>query len=220
MPKVKRLEPLIGSMPMHPIKRPIPAAMMPLKIFPLDREATRVMAQKQREKYSHGPRWRANSAMTGESTVARATEPTVPIKEAVMPIPRALPACPFLVMGKPSKQVAIADDDPGIPISTAEMNVPETPPIQMASSRTKDVSVERPKVTGSKRAMPRVAESPGMAPNTMPRETMAIISSRLIGCRQTINALKYSVIYPVPPYPYSNSRPAGSFTWKPNTNMA
>ena len=158
--------------------------------------------------------------MTGESTVARATEPTVPIKEAVMPIPRALPACPFLVMGKPSKQVAIADDDPGIPMSTAEMNVPETPPIQMASSSTKDVSVERPKVTGSKRAMPRVAESPGMAPNTIPRETMAIISSRLIGCRQTINALIYSVIYPVPPYPYSNSRPAGSFTWKPNTNMA
>lgn len=115
---------------------------------------------------------------------------------AVIPIPSALLACPFLVMGKPSKQVAIAEDDPGIPMSTAEMNVPETPPIQMASSSTKDVSVERPKVTGSKRAMPRVAESPGMAPNTIPRETIATISSRLAGCRQTINALTYSDIYP------------------------
>ena len=161
----------------------MPAAIIPLKIFPLEREAIRVMAQKHREKYSHGPRCKANSAITGERTVARATEPTVPIKDAVMPMPRALLAWPFLVMGNPSKQVAIAEEEPGIPISTAEIKVPDTPPIQIASSSTNEVSVERPKVTGSKSAIPSVAESPGIAPNTMPRQTIAMISSRLIGCK-------------------------------------
>lgn len=67
-------------------------------------------------------------------------------------------------MGKPSKQVAIAEEEPGIPISTAEIKVPDTPPIQIASSSTNEVSVERPKVTGSSRAIPSVAESPGIAP--------------------------------------------------------
>ena len=70
----------------------MPADMMPLKMLPLDREAIRVMAQKQREKYSQGPRCRAASAMMGDSTVAMATEPTVPMKDAVMPMPSALPA--------------------------------------------------------------------------------------------------------------------------------
>ena len=40
------------------------------------------------------------------------------------------------------------------------------------------------------------AQGCGMAPNTIPRETIATISSRLAGCRQTINALTYSDIYP------------------------
>ena len=52
-----------------------------------------------REKYSQGPRCRAASAITGDSTVAIATEHTVPMKEAVMPMPSALLACPFWVMG-------------------------------------------------------------------------------------------------------------------------
>ena len=43
-------------MPTHPISSPIPAAMIPLKIFPFDKEAINVMAQKHSEKYSHGPR--------------------------------------------------------------------------------------------------------------------------------------------------------------------
>ena len=99
LPKVKRVAPLMGSMPMQPMSRPMPADMMPLKMLPLDREAIRVMAQKHREKYSQGPRCRAASAITGDSTVAIATEHTVPMKEAVMPMPSALLACPFWVMG-------------------------------------------------------------------------------------------------------------------------
>lgn len=78
LPKVKRVAPLMGSMPTQPMSRPIPADMMPLKMLPLDREAIRVMAQKHREKYSQGPRCRAASAITGDSTVAIATEHTVP----------------------------------------------------------------------------------------------------------------------------------------------
>ena len=116
------------------------------------------------------------------------TETTVPIKEAVIPIPNAFPACPFFVIGKPSKQVAIAEEDPGIPIKTAEIKVPDTPPIQMARSNTKEVSVERPNVIGSNKAIPRVAESPGIAPNTIPNETMAMINRKLTGCRQISNA--------------------------------
>ena len=99
LPKVKRVAPLMGSMPTQPMSRPMPADMMPLKMLPLDREAIRVMAQKHREKYSQGPRCRAASAITGDSTVAIATEHTVPMKEAVMPMPSALLACPFWVMG-------------------------------------------------------------------------------------------------------------------------
>ena len=44
------------------------------------------------------------------------------------------------------------EDDPGIPIRTAEMKDPETPPIQIASSRIKEVSVESPNVTGRRSA--------------------------------------------------------------------
>ena len=116
-------------------------------------------------------------------------------------------------MGKPSKQVAIAEEEPGIPISTAEIKVPDTPPIQIASSSTNEVSVERPKVTGSSRAIPSVAESPGIAPNTIPRDTIATIRRRLIGSRHVINALMYSLILSFPPY--SNRIPAGSLFWKP-----
>ena len=44
------------------------------------------------------------------------------------------------------------EDDPGIPIRTAEMKDPETPPIQIASSKIKEVSVESPNVTGRRSA--------------------------------------------------------------------
>ena len=86
------------------------------------------------------------------------------------------------------------EEAPGMPIRTAEMNVPDTPPIHTASSRMKEVSLARPKVTGSSSAMANVAERPGMAPKTMPMQTMAKISSRFSGCRQVSSALKYSAI--------------------------
>lgn len=58
------------------------------------------------------------------------------------------------------------------------MNVPETPPIQIARSSTNEVSVESPNVTGSSSAIPRVADSPGIAPKTIPSATIAMISTR------------------------------------------
>lgn len=60
---------------------------------------------------------------------------------------------------------------------------------------TKEVSVERPKVMGSSRAMPRVADKPGIAPKTMPNATMAKISSRFSGFMQTSKAERYAAIY-------------------------
>ena len=59
----------------------------------------RVMAQKQSEKYSQGPSLRARLAMSGERTVAKRIEKTEPMKDAVIPIPNAFPACPFFVIG-------------------------------------------------------------------------------------------------------------------------
>ena len=84
--------PLIGSAPTHPINSPIPAAIRPLNIDPFEREAIRVMAQKQSEKYSHGPSFNARLAISGERTVAKRIEKIDPIKDAVIPIPKAFPA--------------------------------------------------------------------------------------------------------------------------------
>ena len=98
-PKVNRCVPLIGSIPIQPSISPRPAAIKPFQIFPLERVATRVIAQKQREKYSQGPSVSAKSAMMGERIVARITEKKVPRNEAVMPIARALLDSPFKVMG-------------------------------------------------------------------------------------------------------------------------
>ena len=112
----------------------------------------------------------------------------------------------------------MADEEPGMPMRTAEIKAPETPPIQMASRRMKEVSEESPKVTGSRRAMPSVAERPGMAPKTMPRLTMAKINSRLTGFKQIRSAAKYASTKSH--LPYSNRLPVGRLIWKPKTNMA
>ena len=98
-PKVKRWVPLMGSIPMQPSMKPRPADIMPFQILPLERLATNVMAQKHREKYSQGPRVRAKSAMIGETSVAIRTEKSVPRKEAVIPMARALFDSPLSVMG-------------------------------------------------------------------------------------------------------------------------
>ena len=86
-------------MPMHPSISPSPAAIRPFQILPFERVATRVIAQKQREKYSQGPSVNAKSAMMGERMVASMTEKKVPRNEAVIPTARALLDSPFSVMG-------------------------------------------------------------------------------------------------------------------------
>ena len=112
----------------------------------------------------------------------------------------------------------MAEEEPGMPMRTAEMKAPETPPIQMARSRMKEVSEERPKVTGRRRAIPKVAERPGIAPKTMPRLTMAKISRRLIGLRQMSKAARYASI--CFSFLYSKRTPVGRLTWNPKTNIA
>ena len=162
----------------------MPAARMPFQIFPLESAATRVMAQKQREKYSHGPSISARSAIRGATTVAISTDITVPRKEAVIPMANAFDALPFNVIGYPSKQVAIEELEPGMPISTAEINVPDTPPIHIASNTMNEVVVDSPNVTGSSSEIPSVALSPGIAPKIMPTITTPVIRRRLSGCKQ------------------------------------
>ena len=98
-PKVKRCVPLMGSIPIQPSMNPRPADIMPFQIFPFDRLATSVMAQKHKEKYSQGPSVKAKSAMMGDTSVAIKTEKSVPRNDAVMPIASALLDSPFSVMG-------------------------------------------------------------------------------------------------------------------------
>jgi hypothetical protein len=150
--------------------------------------------------------------MIGERKVAMITEPRVPMKEATIPMASAFPALPCWVMGNPSKQVAMAEDDPGIPIRTADINVPDTPPIHMASRMIKEVSVDSPNVIGSSNAIPSVADNPGMAPKMIPKVTTPMIRIRLIGCRHKSRAdKKYSIIPP----PYPKIMPSGSLILKP-----
>ena len=71
--------------------------------------------------------------------------------------------------------------EPGIPISTAEIKVPDTPPIHMAKSTIKEVCVDSPKVTGSSNEIPRVADSPGIAPKIIPTTETPVIRRRFSG---------------------------------------
>ena len=130
----------------------------------------------------------------GDRIVASITEKNVPRNEAVIPTARALWDSPLSVMGYPSKQVAMDEEDPGMPIRTAEINEPDTPPIQIASNRINDVSVDSPNVTGRSSAIPSVAERPGIAPNTIPRHTIPNISRRLIGLRHIISCERYNAM--------------------------
>ena len=84
--KVKRSWLVTISEPMVESHRPKNAANRPLKMEPLLKPTTMVIAIRQRLKYSHGPSIRATSAMKVEQRVATMIETRVPIKEPVIPM--------------------------------------------------------------------------------------------------------------------------------------
>jgi hypothetical protein len=84
------------------------------------------------------------------------------MKEAIIPMAKAFPAFPFLVIGYPSKQVATAEGDPGIPSSTEPMKAPEQPPIQRLRRKMIADPDSMVYVNGMKRMTANVPLSPGM----------------------------------------------------------
>ena len=71
--------------------------------------------------------------------------------------------------------------EPGMPISTAAMKEPETPPTYMATSMLKLRCVSRAKVIGSIRVMPRPPDSPGIAPRMQPITAQISIMIKFMG---------------------------------------
>jgi hypothetical protein len=173
---------------------PIEVDKRHLNMHPCDKAATNVIAAKHRLAYSHGPNLRAKSAITGLRNVATRIDKKVPAKEAKIPIVRALVASPFFVMGYASKVVAIEAELPGIPINVAPIKEPDTPLIYMAISKTKAVTGSIPIVIGSKREIPIVALSPGMAPKIIPNTDVSKISTIYPGWRMSSKLDKYASI--------------------------
>ena len=132
--KVKRglesmgARPTVASMaPMTAEMRPL-GRSLPVRVMTRDREKM-VSAQ-----YSKGPNFRATEARKGLMTTSSTTPMMVPRKENTTPVPRALAACPFSAMGRPSKQVATEEGVPGMFSRMAEIRPPEMPPMYRATS--------------------------------------------------------------------------------------
>ena len=122
----------MGENPTDANSRPIHADTRPLNILPLEIARTMVMATKHSAKYSQGPMRNAISAMVSLRRAAIIALKKVPVKDATIPMARAFPDLPCLLMGYPSQQVETAEAEPGIPKSTEPIKAPEHPPIHKA----------------------------------------------------------------------------------------
>ena len=89
----------MGEYPTEANSRPTDAEASPLNILPLEMANTMVIATKQSEKYSHGPRAKAISAIFWLNRAPSMALKKVPRKDATMPMARALPALPAWAMG-------------------------------------------------------------------------------------------------------------------------
>ena len=165
---VKRACASIGEKPTDAKRRPMHALVRPFSMLPLDIARTIVMATKQSPKYSHGPIANAISATVCARNAPAMALPAVPMQDATIPIARALPACPFLAIGWPSKQVATDDGEPGMPRSTDPMKPPEQPPIHSDRRKTIAGPVSMPNVRGMKSITAMVPLRPGIAPKIIP----------------------------------------------------
>ena len=77
---------------------------------------------------SAGPKCNPISANAGPQKVRKIIPIVPPIKEAILPVAKALPAFPFLDSGLPSRAVHIAEESPGIFNSVAEYAPPNMSP--------------------------------------------------------------------------------------------
>jgi hypothetical protein len=106
------------------------------------------------------------------STIAPITPPRI---DAVTAAPMALPASPFLAIGKPSIIVAVLPEVPGEPIS---MQVTH-PAVQVIAAMLKIKAIAFPgsniKIKGSSKASPVTPSRPGSIPKNIPK-TLPIIN--------------------------------------------
>jgi hypothetical protein len=81
------------------INKPSAAAKRPFKSAPFDNPATRVRAKRISAVISQGRKFMLKLAISGPKKTSTATLIIVPRKEAITPMPRALPGSPFWAIG-------------------------------------------------------------------------------------------------------------------------
>src|SRR5699024_10828496 len=146
-------------------------ASNPLTSDPGLRPAIALTPNNIRAVISQGPKSSAHSARRGVAKTNITPAIAVPTKEDHKPIAKALPDWPFLDIGWPSKDVAIADGVPGIPNKQAVINPPELPPTCTPIIKAIPFTGSIPKLKGRVNATPIVIVKPGILPIIIPTVT-------------------------------------------------
>jgi len=109
-----------------------------------------------------------------------------PIREQKIAIASALPPCPSLAIGYPSKHVAIEEGVPGIFNKIEQINPPLIPPTYKPISSEIPSTGWNPNDKGKKSAIPIAAVRPGVAPNIIPITTPKKSKVMVIGVNTAI----------------------------------
>jgi hypothetical protein len=136
-----------------------------------------------KEKYSQGPIFIARLATCGAKVINNTILIREPKNEAQIPIPRALPGCPFFTMGKASKVVATAEGVPGIPRRAAVIRPPERPPTKTPSIVAIPTVGLMAKVKGKVKIIAIVIVNPGIAPAIIPARTPKNMLNSKLNCK-------------------------------------
>jgi len=140
-----------------------------------------VKANTIKEKYSHGPNFRAILATWGAKVIKTTIPINEPRNEAEIPIINASPGFPFFIaIGYPSNVVATADGVPGIPNRIAEIKPPDKPPIYTPTMVAMPHIGVIAKVKGSVRTIAIVIVKPGIEPAIIPAITPTHILNKML----------------------------------------
>ena len=151
------------------------------------------------EAISQGPNLSPKRAIGTARRMQSAAPISPPKKEAHTPRLRALPGCPFLVMGKPSKTVHTEEGVPGIPSSIPDTSPPEYPPTYTAIIVDNPSMGVIPKVNGNVSTTAMVIVKPGMAAAIMPARVPTVISPIILAVKTSPKAeTKTSIFFHLP----------------------
>ncbi len=113
-PKLNLDRPSALSTPIVAIIMPRPVASKPPLGCSPRSQPMEVMASMIKRASSAGPNLRPNCARRGPDSVSIIIPIVPPMKEDMVDVERAFPACPFLARGYPSRAVITAGESPGI----------------------------------------------------------------------------------------------------------